>query len=147
MTCRVTTHQDDTCAPKTPSRCAVAEDHSSRVAGKHGALNNGGRRRGSVPGSGHPRRADCGRRCGAAIEVASGHVSGGMKREGLKELGDVLDEGRAGLIVVYATNTADQIAANVKAANRMVSKATNMAADVLARDIKEADAQTAGSAA
>ena len=76
---------------------------------------------------------------GAAIGAVSGHVSGGMRREDLKELGDVLDEGRAGLIVVYATNMADQIAANIKAANRMVSRATDMAADELAREIKEAE--------
>ena len=81
---------------------------------------------------------------GAAIGAVSGHVSGGMKRSELKELGDVLDEGDAGLIVVYATNLADQIAANIKAANRMVSYATDMAADELAREIKEAEAETSG---
>src|SRR3982750_2300872 len=54
---------------------------------------------------------------GATIGAISGHVHGGMKRGDLKELGEVLDEGEAGLIVVYATNMADQIAANIKAAN------------------------------
>jgi uncharacterized membrane protein len=78
---------------------------------------------------------------GAAIGAVSGHVTGGMKRSDLKELGDVLDEGRAGLIVVYATNVADQIAANIKAANRWVSMETDMAADELAREIKEAEAE------
>jgi uncharacterized membrane protein len=80
---------------------------------------------------------------GAAIGAVSGHVHGGMKRGELKELGDVLDEGDAGLIVVYATNMADQIAANIKAANRMVSYATDMAADELAKEIKEAEAEAA----
>jgi uncharacterized membrane protein len=77
---------------------------------------------------------------GAAIGAVSGHVSGGMRREDLKELGDVLDDGNAGLIVVYATNMADQIAANIKAANRMVARETDMAADELAEEIKEAEA-------
>jgi uncharacterized membrane protein len=77
---------------------------------------------------------------GAAIGAVSGHVSGGMKRDDLKELGEVLDEGQAGLIVVYATNMADQIAANIKAANRIVSKETDMAADELAQEIKDAQA-------
>ena len=77
---------------------------------------------------------------GAAIGAVSGHVSGGMRRDDLKELGDVLDEGEAGLIVVYATNMADQVAANIKAANRMVSKETDMAADELAQEIKDAQA-------
>ena len=76
---------------------------------------------------------------GAAIGAVSGHVHHGMKRDDLKELGDVLDEGQAGLIVVYATNLADQVAANIKAANRIVSKETDMAADELAREIKETE--------
>src|SRR3954454_12241251 len=45
---------------------------------------------------------------GAAIGAVSGHVSGGMKRDDLRDLGEVLHAGRAGLIVVYATNVADQ---------------------------------------
>jgi uncharacterized membrane protein len=77
---------------------------------------------------------------GAAVGAVSGHVSGGMRRDDLKELGDVLDEGKAGLIVVYAANMAEQVAANIKAANRMVAKATDMAADDLAREIKDAEA-------
>jgi uncharacterized membrane protein len=77
---------------------------------------------------------------GAAIGAVSGHVAGGMRRDDLRELGDVLDEGQAGLIVVYATNMADQVAANIKAANRIVSKATDMAADELAHEIKDAEA-------
>jgi uncharacterized membrane protein len=80
---------------------------------------------------------------GAAIGAVSGHVTGGMRRDDLKELGEVLDDGQAGLIVVYATNMADQVAANIKAANRMVSKATDMAADELAREIKDAEASGA----
>ena len=61
-----------------------------------------------------------------------------MSRGDLKELGETLDAGQAGLIVVYETNLADQVAANIKAANRIVSKATDMAADQLAADMKEA---------
>ena len=76
---------------------------------------------------------------GAAIGAVSGHVSGGMPRDDLKELGGVLDAGQAGPIVVYAANMADQIAANIKAANHWVAKATDMAADDLAQDIKDAE--------
>ena len=75
---------------------------------------------------------------GAAIGAVAGHVTGGMSRGDLKELGDTLDAGQAGLIVVYETNLADQIAANIKAANRAISKATDMAADQLAADLKKA---------
>jgi uncharacterized membrane protein len=80
---------------------------------------------------------------GAAIGAVSGHVTGGMRREDLKELGELLDDGRAGLIVVYATNMADQVAANIKAANRIVSRETDMAADDLARDLKDLEAAPA----
>lgn len=76
---------------------------------------------------------------GAAIGGVAGHVSGGMSRSDLKELGETLDAGQAGLIVVYETNLADQVAANIKAANRIVSKATDMAADQLAEDMKKAE--------
>src|SRR3954464_9318574 len=82
---------------------------------------------------------------GAASGAWAGHVSGGMRRDDLRELGEVLDEGRAGLIVVYATNVADQIAANIKAANRIVSKATDMAADELAREIREVESSAPAS--
>ena len=75
---------------------------------------------------------------GAGIGAVAGHASGGMSRGDLKDLGETLDAGQAGLIVVYETNLADQIAANIKAANRMVSRATEMEADQLAEDIKEA---------
>ena len=38
-----------------------------------------------------------------------------MSNDDLQELGTVLDKARQGLIVFYATNMADQIAANIKA--------------------------------
>jgi hypothetical protein len=41
-------------------------------------------------------------------------------------------------------NMADQIAANIKAANRIVAKATEMAADALAQEITDAEAATPG---
>lgn len=75
---------------------------------------------------------------GAAIGAVSGHVSGGMSRDDLKQLGEVLDNGSAGLVVVYAYDMADQIAANIKAVNRFVSAAVDVSADQLAADIKAA---------
>ena len=49
---------------------------------------------------------------GAAIGAVTGHIKGGMDNTDLEALGEVLDKGQAGLIVVYATNMADQVAAN-----------------------------------
>src|SRR3954451_12915363 len=78
---------------------------------------------------------------GAAIGGITGHATGGISRHDLKELGDTLDAGQAGLVVIYETNLADQVAANIKAANRVISKATDMAADQLADDLKRAEEQ------
>jgi len=82
---------------------------------------------------------------GAAIGAVSGHASGGMERDDLKEVGQVLDDGQAGLIAVYATNMADQIAQNIKTANRIVSKATDMQADALAEELKSAEKSVSSS--
>ena len=75
---------------------------------------------------------------GAAIGAVTGHVRGGMDNSDLKGLGEVLDKGQAGLIVVYATNMADQVAANIKAVNRFVSKEIDANADELAKQLQEA---------
>jgi uncharacterized membrane protein len=76
---------------------------------------------------------------GAAIGGVAAHASRGMSRGDLKDLGDTLDAGQAGLIAVYAANFADQVAATIKAANRVISRQTDMAADQLAADMKQAD--------
>jgi len=73
---------------------------------------------------------------GAAIGAVAGHATGGMSRGDLKELGEALDAGQAGLVAVYEANLADQVAANIKAANRMVTRATDLAADELAKELQ-----------
>ncbi|HLM04341.1 MAG TPA: DUF1269 domain-containing protein [Blastococcus sp.] len=77
---------------------------------------------------------------GAAIGAVAGHASGGMSRSDLKDLGETLDAGQAGLIAVYETNLADQIVANIKAANRLFYAAADVAADQLAADLARGDA-------
>jgi len=76
---------------------------------------------------------------GAAIGAVTGHVKGGMDDSDLKALGEVLDQGQAGLVVVYATNMGDQVAANIKAVNKFVSKEIDANADELARQLQEAE--------
>jgi len=75
---------------------------------------------------------------GAGIGAVKGHMEGGMSDSDLKQLGETLEQGRAGLIAVYATNVADQVAASIKADNRFISQAIDAQADELARQIKEA---------
>jgi uncharacterized membrane protein len=74
---------------------------------------------------------------GATIGALRGHMKGGMRDSDLKQLGDVLEKGDAGLIVVYAVNMADQIAENIKAANRHISQEIDANADALARQLNE----------
>ena len=76
---------------------------------------------------------------GAGIGAVSGHIKGGMSNDDLKQLGTVLDKGQAGLIVIYATNMADQIAASIKAENRHISQAIDANADELAKQLKAAE--------
>jgi uncharacterized membrane protein len=77
---------------------------------------------------------------GAGIGAVTGHIKGGMKDQDLKQLGETLNKGQAGLIVIYATNMADQIAASIKAENRYVSEAIDANADELAKQVKAAQA-------
>jgi uncharacterized membrane protein len=77
---------------------------------------------------------------GAAIGGIAGHFQTGIKRGDLKEMGDVLDKGTAGLIVVYQANVADQVSALIKAENRFVSQVVDASADQIAAEIRQAEA-------
>ncbi len=113
----------------------VAKKHEQST--RHGAL--GGLAIGALtailPGIG----LGVGMAVGAGIGAIAGHIKGGMSDGDLKELGSVLDRGQAGLIVLYATNMADQVAASIKAENRFVSKEIDADADELAKQIKDAE--------
>jgi uncharacterized membrane protein len=78
---------------------------------------------------------------GAVIGAVKGHMKGGMKDDDLKQLAQTLEAGTYGLLVVYATNMADQIAANIKAVNRYVSAEIDARADELAAQLKAAEGQ------
>ncbi len=80
---------------------------------------------------------------GAAIGAVAGHAGKGMSRGDLKDLGDTLDAGQAGLVVVYAFNLAEQVGATIKAANRVITRATDMAADDLVADLERAEESAA----
>jgi uncharacterized membrane protein len=78
---------------------------------------------------------------GAAIGAVTGHVKGGMDDEDLETIGAVLGQGQGGLIVVYAVNRVDQIAANIKSVDTAaVSRKIDANADELARQLHEAAA-------
>ncbi len=67
---------------------------------------------------------------GAVIGAVAGHVTKGMNRGDLKELGERLDEGQSGLVVVAAADIASKVEAALGAAS-----------DVLRHDLKSLDAE------
>jgi len=76
---------------------------------------------------------------GAALGAITGHASRSMSREDFTTLGQVLDEGDAGLVVVYASDMADRVNAGLGAPRLTVRKTTSVSADRLAADIAEAE--------
>ena len=66
---------------------------------------------------------------GAALGAVTGHATGGMRREDLTTLGEVLDEGDAGLVVVYSADMADRVNASITRARRTARATTTLSAD------------------
>ena len=77
---------------------------------------------------------------GAGTGAIAGHVSGGMKRSDLKDMGEALDAGEAALIVAAATDVQDQVAAAITQADNVITKQAEIDADDLAAEV--ADAKT-----
>jgi uncharacterized membrane protein len=69
---------------------------------------------------------------GAALGALTGHAHTGMRREDLMALGQVLDEGDAGLVVVYAADMADRVGSSVTRATRTARATTTLSAEQLA---------------
>jgi uncharacterized membrane protein len=84
---------------------------------------------------------------GAALGAIAGHTSRGMSRDDLMTLGEVLDEGAGGLVVVYASEMADRVASSVTRAKRTVRGTTRLTADQLAAEIREAETGSGATAA
>jgi len=81
---------------------------------------------------------------GAALGAVAGHASGSLRREDLLTLGQVLDRGEAGLVVVYASDIADRLTPEVAGATAVVRATADVSVDELAADIREAEAVDAG---
>ncbi len=59
---------------------------------------------------------------GAVLGAVAGHAAAGMSRSDLKELGEDLDKGQAGLVVVAIADTESKIRAAMKRAERIQAK-------------------------
>ena len=79
---------------------------------------------------------------GAVLGALSGHIQRGVSRDDLKELGEVLDAGEAGLVVVYTDSLADEVAGNLQGASRWLAKPANIEREELANDLRETAASS-----
>jgi uncharacterized membrane protein len=79
---------------------------------------------------------------GAVLGAVAGHAAAGMSRSDLKEIGEALDEGQAGLVVVAVADMEAKVEAVMKKADKVQTK--QLKADQ--KEI-EADAQEATEAA
>ena len=59
---------------------------------------------------------------GAILGAVSGHAAAGMSRNDLKELGEYLDEGQAGLVVVGVSTMEDDIKQAMSSADKVETK-------------------------
>jgi uncharacterized membrane protein len=72
---------------------------------------------------------------GLAIGGTAGHVAAGMSRSDLKDLGELLDAGTSGLIVVAATDVEGRVEAAIQHGKDIVKKQVQIDADGLKTEI------------
>jgi uncharacterized membrane protein len=77
---------------------------------------------------------------GAALGALAGHAARALSRDDLKLLGEVLDRGDAGLVVVYGPDMADRVATSVTRASSKVNATTNVSTEQLAEKVRAAQA-------
>ena len=72
---------------------------------------------------------------GAGAGAVAGHVVGGMKRSDLKDLGELLDNGTSGLVVVTATDVEAKVEASITRAKKRAKAQLQADTDALKKDI------------
>ena len=77
---------------------------------------------------------------GAGAGGLTGHLSRGISRGDLKDLGESLDEGSAAVIVLGESKIEEQLERATKRANKLIEKQIDADADDLRREIDEAAA-------
>jgi uncharacterized membrane protein len=74
---------------------------------------------------------------GAALGAVAGHAAAGMSRKDLKELGEHLDKGQAGLVVVAVSNLGSDITAAMTQADKVEQKELTADVDEITKDAEE----------
>lgn len=75
---------------------------------------------------------------GAGIGAVAGHVAGGFTRSDLKELGEALDEGTAGLVAVVAQDSEARVEQALTRGRRLLKKQLRADEKALERAIDDA---------
>lgn len=75
---------------------------------------------------------------GAMFGALAGHVTGGMSRGDLKDLGDNLDAGSAGLIVIAASNIEEKVEKALKKAVKTIRKQVKANLKDLEKELEQA---------
>jgi hypothetical protein len=83
---------------------------------------------------------------GAIVGAVAGHAAGGMSPHDLKDLGEQLDAGQAGLVVVGVSDMGAKIEAAMKKAKRLEAKELKADTAALEADAKGAQSEATGSA-
>jgi len=76
---------------------------------------------------------------GAALGALAGHIGRGISRHDLREVGESLDAGTAGLIVVAAVDVQKRIDEIIKRANKIVQKEVKADRKELEKELKAAE--------
>jgi len=78
---------------------------------------------------------------GSVLGAVAGHAAAGMSRSDLKELGEHLDAGQAGLVVVGVTDMEAKIQDAMRRSEKLQAKQLKADLSEIERDAKEADAR------
>lgn len=81
---------------------------------------------------------------GAGLGALAGHVSAGLKRADLKDLGELLDEGHSGLVVVAAGDLGDRVEHVIRRASKLTRKPLRADEEAARQDIEAAAASRPG---
>jgi len=77
---------------------------------------------------------------GAILGAVAGHAAAGMSRHDLKDLGEHLDAGTAGLVVVAVSDMGAKVEASMKRAEKVQAKELKADAAEIEKDAKTAEA-------
>ena len=113
-------------------------ENKDEMATRHGAW--GGAAVGALIGCLFPPAFIAATATGAAIGAVSGHLWRGMSRADCKELGDIIDDGQAALLIVGQDTVAEAVDKAGLKAEKQVAKQL----DVKPKDIDKAIQEAAG---